>query len=651
MRPHIVRRTLVTLGTVVLAAPLVGPAAGYAAPGGRVTVPGTTPAWATPTRASGTPAASDRVSFVVALPLRDAAAAEQLARDVSDPGSSAYGHYLTSSQFNARFAPTDTAVSRVRDFLTGAGLTVDGVAEGNRWVSASGTVAQVDRVFNTVLTTYSYAGRQLVAPATAVSVPASVSADVAQVAGLDDGALLRHPFHHTVAPDGTGPRAAAASPRAATPSAAKPPASTCSSYWGEHTQTAPAAYGKTTFPTYICGYTPKQLQSAYGVSRAIRFGLDGRGVDVAIVDAYASPTMRSDADAYAQAMDQPTFRRGQYTERVFRPFTLQDECGGEDGWNGEETLDVEAVHALAPGATIHYVGAANCDTGLDDALNYVVQHHVADIVSDSWGNVGEEVSAAEVALEHSIFIQGAVEGIGFYFSSGDYGDEAQAGNTTHPEADFPASDPMVTAVGGTSIGIDKHSRYQFETGWGTAIDRIDVTGPTAVYAEPLPGDFYAGAGGGTSMIFDQPWYQRRTVPDALARAQGGGRKRVVPDVAADGDPYTGFAIGRTVGGTFQLSAIGGTSLACPLFAAVQALASTGRWHPIGFANPLLYRLARVSYRDVRPHSTVAVTNPSGSYLATFDQDTSLATARGYDDVTGLGSPRGLVFVLAELLHW
>jgi subtilase family serine protease len=645
MRPQLVRRALATLGATALVVPFLGSGAAMAAPD-RVTVPGTSPSWAQPAKATGTPAASDSVTFAVALPLRDAAGADRLAQDLTDPNSETYGNYLTAAQFNARFAPTDAAVARVKSFLAGQGITVTGVADGNRWVAANGSVAQVNKAFGTVLRTYAWDGKQLKAPSTPVSVPASVAGDVAQVTGLDDGALLRHPFNKSVSDAGSS-----ASPQAVQPGATRPPASTCSTYWGQHSQTLPAAYGKTAFPTYICGYSPAQLQDAYGVDGAIKSGVDGHGVTVAIIDAYASPTMLSDANTYATTFGQPAFKAGQYTETVFQPFNLQDECQGEAAWNGEQTLDVEAVHSMAPGAKVHYIGAQNCDYGIDDALNYVVQHHTADIVSNSYGNAGEEVAPAEIQLEHSIFLQAAIEGIGMYFSSGDSGDNAVAGATTHPEADYPASDPLVTAVGGTSIAIDQHNNYQFETGWGTYLDFVDFSGTTAAYSSALPGDFWAGAGGGTSMVFDEPWYQRGTVPSALTRAQGGGPKRVVPDVAAVGDPYTGFAIGETTGGVFELGSIGGTSLACPLVAGIQALASTGRHHAIGFANPVLYSLNRASYRDVAPHSTVAVSNPSGSYLSTFDHDTSLKTARGYDDVTGLGSPKGFSFLLAERWHW
>jgi subtilase family serine protease len=241
-----------------------------------------------------------------------------------------------------------------------------------------------------------------------------------------------------------------------------------------------------------------------------------------------------------------------------------------------------------------------------------------------------------------------VEGIGIYFSSGDSGDEVTIGNTTRAQPDFPASDPMVTGVGGTSLAVTSKDGYQFETGWGSAHDVVDFSGATAQYAQPLPGSFIFGAGGGTSTTFAQPFYQRGIVPDALSKRYGNRAARVVPDLAAVADPYTGFEMGETIDGVFQLSTIGGTSLACPVVAGIQAIASTGRKTAIGFANPLLYSLSAQAFHDVKPsRAPIAVASPIGGSLTTFDHDSSLATSYGFDDVTGRGTPNGTALTTAE----
>jgi len=601
----------------------------------RVTLVGTKAPWATPSRAVGAPRASSTLSIRVGLKLRHAAAVERLARKLTTPGSRAYGHYLTPRSFNARFAPTSGSVADVRGYLTGAGLKVTGVAQGNRWVTATGSVAQLESAFHTSLRYYRHGRQTLRSPSADISLPTSVARVVQSVSGLAQGTNLRRPMTQRIAPDN----------RSTSPSADRPPASQCSDYWGQYQQTLPLADGHTSFNTYICGYTPSQLRRAYGTSKLISHHTTGRGVSVAIIDAYGSPTMLSDANQYSAAVAEPGFATGQYSETLFQPFNLQDECGGEAGWNSEQTLDVEAVHGMAPGANVHYIGAQNCDTGIDDALNYVVQNHVADIVSNSYGYVGEEVDPNQLALEHSIYVQAACEGIGMYFSSGDDGDNVINGLT--PQPDYSSSDPLVTGVGGTSLLLNSNNRTVQETGWETSLDFVDYTPDVATYESPVPGDFYFGAGGGTSTLFKQPRYQHGVVPTSLATVNGPQPMRVAPDISADGDPYTGFYIGETVDGVFGISSIGGTSLSCPLVAGIQAVASQHRRHPIGFANPLLYSLPRAAYQDVVPHRTLHYASVAASYLGTFNVGSTQRTARGYDNITGRGTPNGAILVRLE----
>jgi len=634
-------RVVVALGAGALIAPALQ-ATASAAPVARATVPHATPSWTSQAPVTGTPASTEQVSVRVGLALRGGAAAQSTANAVSNPNSSSYGKYLSPAQFQAKYAPTAATVKQVGSYLAANGVKVTGVASGNLWLNATGSVAALNKAFGTTLRTYRVNGQSLRAPAGAVSLPSSIAAEVTTVSGLADKVSQRRPQTERVVGQN-----AKSSPNArlAAPSATRPPAAKCSDYWGQHQQTLPKAYGQTKFNTYICGYDPAQLRAAYGTSSLVKRGTDGNGVTVAIIDAYASPTMESDANAYAKNFGEPKFKSGQYTETTFTPFNLQSECAGEAGWNGEETLDVEAVHGMAPGAKIHYIGAQNCDTGIDDALNYVVQNHTADIVSNSYGNTGEQVDASEVALEHNIFVQAAAEGIGMYFSSGDSGDEVI--NGLSPQPDYSASDPNVTAVGGTSLLLNKHNKRVAELGWETSLDFVDYSGKKAVYADALPGDFYFGAGGGTSTLFAQPWYQQGTVPAGLAKANGSTPMRVVPDIAADADPYTGFYIGETVGGTFGISSIGGTSLACPLIAGIQAVASQGRRFAIGFANPLLYSAGHKAFDDVVPHAAIHYASTTGGYLGTFEAGDTQYTRYGYDNITGLGTPNGAAFIKTE----
>jgi subtilase family serine protease len=621
-----------------------------ASPSSSVTVPGSSPTWTHSARITGAPAPSSRISFNVALSLRNEAGAEQLAQAVSTPTSSSYGKYLSARQFNARFAPTGAQIAKVESFLRGQGITVTGVAPGNRWVMASGTVAQVQKTFRTTLKIYAHQGRRLRAATSNLRVPSSLKNLIAGFSGISQTIVK--------------PAMAAAAGSPSRPADAQPPAATCSTFWDQHEQTGPADAGRTSFPTPNCGYSPKQLRTAYGVQAAVKLGNNGHGVTVAIIDAYDSPTILADANAYAALQGEPAFGAGQFIDDSVNPSTFDDqaECGGEGGWNEEQTLDVEAVHGLAPSATVAYVGAQNCDTGIDTALNFVVQNHTASIVSNSYGDFGEQGLGDEVTIEHSIFVQGAAEGIGFYFSSGDGGDNVADGDTM-PEPNYPASDDTVTGVGGTSLGINSNNSYKFESAWGNFIDPVNFTTSPSSYSLPLPGKFNSGAGGGTSRLFAQPSYQRGTVPKSLSEANGSTPMRVVPDVAAVADPETGYLIcehSPAAGGTCSAAAgdliqIGGTSLACPVFAAMQALASQGRHFPIGFADPLIYRLSSSAFHDVNasnaPNNPLLMMTDSGRTLITMDSDSSLTATKGYDDTTGRGTPNGLVFLLEEhLLH-
>jgi len=628
------------IGATALGAFFLSANADAATSGGRAVVPDVQPGWATPGRAVGTVSGNESVSIRVGLQLRDRAAAEAMAKGVSDPSSPTYGHYLSPKTFTSRYAPTPAIVKRVSSYLTSQGIKVTGVAGGNLWIDATGSVAHLNKAFGTTLRTYAYKGKTLRAPATSVTIPAAIRADVSTVTGLSQKPAYRAPLHRSVVPDKTAAKTAAK----ASPTVARPPVSQCSTYWGQYQQTVPKVGGKTKVNTYICGYSPAQLRGVYGTAKTVAKGNDGHGVTVAIIDAYANPTMLSDANTYSTSKSEPTFAAGQYTETTFKPFNLQAECGGEVGWNEEEALDVEAVHGMAPGANIHYIGAQNCDTGIDAAINYVIQNHTADIVSNSYGNQGEAVPADLVAMEHAMFVQAAVEGIGFYFSSGDDGDNVIDGLS--PQPDYSSSDPLVTAVGGTSELVGKKGKVVRTTGWETSLDFIDYSGTKAQYESPLPGDFEFGAGGGVSTLFTQPYYQRGVVPTSLAN-RGGTLMRVAPDISADADPYTGFFFGITEDGAYTESEIGGTSLACPLIAGIQAVAEQNRSFAIGFANPLLYSMKKGAFTDITPKAPLHFASVAASYTGTFETGDTQASRFGYDDITGRGTPKGITFLRAE----
>lgn len=641
------RATAVAAAATLLVALLGGTAA--AAPSGRAVLAGSVPAWATASTFKNATATTDSVGFRVYLGWTDPAAAEAVAAAVSDPHGSSYGQYLTPAQFHQRFSPSQSSVGAVTSWLRSQGFTVDYTPSNNLYVAAEGTVAQAAAAFGVSFGDYSVSGLTLRSPQSALSIPGSLAGTVEAIAGLDESAALVHPDQVPTAP----------------PPAAFVNGTPCSSYWDQidtstpaNGTTLPKIYGTAT-PYAPCGYTPQQIRGAYGVPDA----LTGTGVTVAIVDAYASPTIENDVNTWAANRGIATLKPGQFSQ-VVAPGTLirpQNRKQDPQGWSGEQTLDIEAVHGMAPDAKIVYVGAPNNYQDLDAALNHVVDRHLADMVTNSYGFGGEALPAGFIKPFNDIFIQAAAEGIGVYFSSGDSADGTGGilANAAAATPDWPASSPWVTAVGGTSIGIGQTNNYVLETGWETGTSSYKSA--TKSWVPAPPGAFLYGSGGGTSHLFAQPAYQAGIVPASMADANGSTPMRVVPDVAAIGDPNTGYLIGQTQtfpDGTAKYSEyrIGGTSLSSPIFAGLMADLQQLQGHVIGFANPMLYRLSATALHDilhianagvVRANFVNSVDAADGyAYrFRSFDFTTGLTihTVAGYDNVTGLGTINGVNF--------
>jgi subtilase family serine protease len=625
---------------------------------------GSVPRWAQPGRDRGDAAGSQSVTVTVYLPLRNADAAQALVQQLSDPASASYGQYLSPDAFSQRFSPSDSDFAAVKGFLRGAGLNVGDVAEDNRYVEATGTLAQAESAFDTRVHRFAYRGRVLQAPTQDLSIPSSLSGKVLAVTGLDQSGTLTRPQRNGDLPGASSP----AGERQNAGTGAPPPdafvnAPPCSTYFGEKIASQYPSVNGQKVPFAPCGYTPAQFQGAYGTAGLVSRGIDGRGVTVAITDAYAAPTILQDANTYATSHGQQPFRNGQFQQILPKqPFRYgYDDKGhgdlcGEQGWYGEETLDVEAVHAMAPGADVLYVAGRSCDDpDLLKALDTIVSKRRADIITNSWGDIGEDVPADTLRAYTATFVQAALEGIGVFFSSGDEGDDSLDTEDGSPAVDFPASHPLVTAVGGTALGVTQNNGYGFETGWATGSSTLSDDG--SAWDPPFPGDFLYGGGGGTSSLFPEPFYQRDTVPASVAQGH-----RAVPDIAMDGDPQTGMLVGETQtfpDGSVRYSEyrIGGTSLSSPLYAGLEALADQVARRPHGFANPAIYAVNRNVLHDVtapNTHPAVVRVNFNNSVDASDgttvllrsldDEAQSLHLTNGWDNITGVGTPNGAGYV-------
>jgi subtilase family serine protease len=638
-------------GVATLAVVLMGAPASAAPIAGPHVLGGSLPQWLSQARQVGHDSA-DRVNFGVLLKMRDPDGAVATLADMSNPASADYGAWLTNSQFQARYAPAASDVAAVRGWLASQGFQVTKTLPSGMYVEASGTTAQIEKAFSTTVNKYAYRGRTVRANATALllpaNVPAAVAGVVAGVLGVDQGAQLHQPADVEPGP----------------PAGARFGVQPCSAYYGQKIATdQPAAYGAQQ-PYTVCGYGPQQYQSAYGESDLLRAGINGRGVTVAITDAYAAPTIAQDAQKYNQVHNQPQFAPGQFSQIVPGPngFDLISECGAQ-GWYGEETLDVEAVHAMAPGAKIVYVGAADCDGALDTAWAETIDNHVADVITNSWTDGTDDISLLGtdyVQFYQQFSLEAALTGITVNFSSGDAGDNTNGGaNPQNRTVEFPADLPYVTGVGGTSIGIGRNGQRLWEHGWQSAYSNLS----NGAWTPAPPGTYSSGGGGGTSVLFGQPFYQKGRVPASIAKYFGGKPMRAVPDISMNGDPNSGFEVGQTQvfpdGTYWDQYRIGGTSLSSPLLAGVIAVANQFAHHALGFVNPLYYKLLGTpALHDVTaPSSPMAEVrtdfvngvDASGGLryrLRTIDvQSTTIHTLPGYDDETGVGSPNGPLFFL------
>ena len=656
--------------------------------------------WVAKAQRIGAAPDSQRVPLTVFLSFRNQAALTGLIAAQSSPTSPRYGKYLTPEQFRAEFAPPAADVARVQRTLRALGFTIVATPKSGLFVEASGTVAQVKAAFGVSQDLYAYKGRTLRANAQSPRIPAQIADVVRYVAGLDDTAALRKPNHLRFSEAGAVRLAASAGvgPAAKPPVAAALNSPVCSTFWNDHKaklSTAPGLYPQT-LPWLICGYTPQQLRAAYGADQVSE---DGSGVRVGIVDVYASPTIEQDANHYAKNHGLPRLNDTNFAQLVPPGlFTVpaSDPCGPQ-GWYEEETLDVEAVHSMAPGAFILFGGITCTDPG-NAALYGMIDDHLVDIVTNSYGYDGEALPTDLIDAENQFFMQAAAEGMSILFSSGDDGDTVIDG-TGIASGSWEATSPYVTAVGGTSLALLDASGAKREWGWGTyrayLTDALVSANGKSITTSgvALPFTFYGGSGGGPSLVMLAPSYQA-DVPYKYSGyttlADGSlvpleAPHRVTPDISMVGDPYTGFLYGETYtiagdpvsdNGCVPLNAtleyceesIGGTSLSSPLMAGVLALVNQARFKAnksaIGFVNPALYSfdtgnadsstapIAKVrkpsaptavlrGYQNDLTRVRVVTMNstPNADNSAVIEGvDSSYVAAAGYDEVTGLGTP-------------
>jgi subtilase family serine protease len=517
---------------------------------------------------------NQQLNLSIGLQLRNQADLDSLLNAIYDPQSLQYHQFLTPEQFNQSFAPTSDQVQQVVAFLQSQGLTITSIAPNNLLIDATGTVAQAQQTFNTQINTYQLGSRTFYANATAPTLPGSISQLITSISGLDNSIQYRPLYQRA------------------------------HSYRQSILKhlTKRLSHNNLAGPT--SGYGPKDLTGAYNLTPLQSAGILGDNQTVALFE----------LDGY-QPNDVAQYLQNYNLGNPNTNNVLVDGFNGSAGQGAIEVeLDMEVVAAMAPHANQIIYEGPNTTQGLNDTYNKIVTDNKAQIVSTSWGLCEASSGNAELQTLDTIFKQGAAQGISIFAASGDSG--AYDCGDTNLAVDSPAGDPYVTGVGGTNLQLNAGA-YGSESVWSNPGNT--QRGPKG-----------AGGGGGISSTFKQPAWQ--TGPGVHNQYSNGFRQ--VPDISADADTATGYAMYCTVTNAGCPASgwisVGGTSASAPLWAGSVALVNQylqaqGKKR-IGFANPALYGLFNAQQQFPAFHDITTGNNLF--YPATSN----------YDLASGIGSP-------------
>ncbi len=380
-------------------------------------------------------------------------------------------------------------------------------------------------------------------------------------------------------------------------------------------------------------YDPYQMRAAYGVAPLIANGLDGTGKTIVILDAFDDPYLQSDFSYFNNYYGLPDQTIAQYYPggQANTPY--------DAGWSEEMQLDVDWSHAIAPGAKIVIVHAmSNSDQDLIAGLNYAVDHKLGDVISMSFGEADQCLGSALQSQWHQAFVKATQKNITLLASSGDQGASQPScdGSSWIQSTSAPASDPLVTGVGGTELSATDYSclltsscgpswvpgSYISEIGWNE--------GPTGDYSNYFGST--EASGGGFSTVWLEPPYQKTWLPH--------GTMRAVPDVSYNAAILHGVLVPLLEFGGFYR--FGGTSCGAPQWAGLIAIADQAAGHDYGFINTALYSMGKdtglygSTFHDITSGTNNAVEFDSSNNEVDIP---GYSAGPGWDPVTGLGSPQ------------
>jgi subtilase family serine protease len=385
-------------------------------------------------------------------------------------------------------------------------------------------------------------------------------------------------------------------------------------------------------------YDPYQIRHAYNTDALIAAGFDGRGRTIVIVDAFQSPNIVSQLNTYNAFYGLPGLNGlgaphdatlanfTQVAPNGLTPFVVGDP--DMTGWAEEISLDVTWAHAIAPGANIVLVLAkSDADADLLSATKYAVDHNLGDIISQSFGENESCMDPKLAAQEHQVFSAATLKNITLFASTGDEGAaQLSCDQSTYVKAaSSPASDPLVTAVGGTELHAAGYCLAA--VGCNPAVNPA----PGTYQGEIAWNEFGSSAatGGGFSVLFDEPSFQQGVV-------HGGKQQRGLPDVSYSAAVEHGVLTYLDIPGLevgFYL--FGGTSAGSPQWAAILAIADQKAGYDLGFINRAIYTIAQS--HKLYSASFFDITSGNNSVV----EDVAIKgfnAGPGWDATTGLGSP-------------
>jgi subtilase family serine protease len=408
-------------------------------------------------------------------------------------------------------------------------------------------------------------------------------------------------------------------------------------------------------------FTAAAMENSYNLLPLYAAGNEGQGVTIAIMDSFGNPNMASDLANFDTQMGLPhmcgepgqacgagiptfqhVFWNGKTEVKAPPPNSASPGLQDRNAWTLETSLDVEWAHAIAPLANIINVTTNPAETqgvqglpAMMDAEQFIVDNHQATVITQSFGAVEEGFGSTQALLNlRHAFVSAAASGVTVLASSGDGGSAnsklTPVPNPTtlpFPTVNWPASDPLVTAVGGTYLCTDPVT--------GAGIDNTDP--PVNCQVTPATREIgWVDSGGGFSHVFAKPGYQG-TLP---ARSTPIGGMRGVPDVAFQASSRTGTLVYDTAPGAGGWFIVGGTSCSSPQFAGLVAIAGQIAGHGLGQINPTLYRLAAGPNYSTYFYDVTTGNNQADPAIPGYPATT------GWDPVTGLGTPNAAALVPA-----